>query len=216
MSAYPDITRKDWRARPAVVIAAGPSLTREDVEIVRASREADRIRVVSVSNAWKLCSPWADVYFAGDRRYWIEYMQPMLRAGVPKDRIATCCNVTAKLEQVRYHRAANRPGLGTHELHTGGNSGWMGLNLAFLYGARRIFLLGFDMQLGPADEKHFDGAHPRRCDVPLNFSEWLHRMRKAAPELEQRGCRVINCSRRTAIDCFPRSTVEAELLPGER
>lgn len=211
MSAYPDISRKDWKARPAVVIAAGPSLTPEDAEIVRASRAADRIRVISVSNAWKLCSPWADVYFAGDRRYWIEYLAKMMRAGVPRDRLATCCNVTAKMERITYHRAANRPGLGLTELHTGGNSGWMGLNLAYLLGARRIYLLGFDMMLGPRDEKHFDGAHTGQCDVPLNFVEWRHRFAKAAPDLEKAGVTVVNCSRRTALDCFPRSTIDAEL-----
>lgn len=211
MSRYPDVSRKDWKARPAVVVAAGPSLTAEDVEVVRASRQADRIRVISVSNAWKLCSPWADVYFAGDRRYWLEYLQRMLRAGVPRDRLATCCNVTAKIEQIAYYRAANRPGLGLTELHTGGNSGWMGLNLAYLLGARRIYLLGFDMMLGPEQEKHFDGAHTGRCDVPLNFAEWIHRIRKALPDLQAQGVSVINCSRRTALDCFPRSTVDAEL-----
>lgn len=216
MSSYPDISRKDWKARPAVVVAAGPSLTREDVEIVRASREADRIRVISVSNAWKLCSPWADAYFAGDRRYWIEYLAAMLRFGVPRDRLVTCCNVTAKKEAIQFVRAANQPGLGTFVLHTGGNSGWMGLNLAYLYGARRIYLLGFDMMLGPAAEKHFDGAHTGRCDVALNFAEWIHRIRKAKPDLDRLGCQVMNLSRRTALDCFPRSTVEAELLPGGR
>lgn len=211
MSAYPDISRKDWKARPAVVIAAGPSLTPADVDIVRASREADRIRVIAVSNTWKLCSPWADVFFAGDRRYWIEYLQRMLRYGVPRERLATCCNVTAKMERITYHRALNRPGLGLTELHTGGNSGWMGLNLAYLLGARRIYLLGFDMMLGPDAEKHFDGAHTGKCDVALNFAEWRHRFAKAVPDIEKAGLAVINCSRRTALDCFPRSTIDAEL-----
>jgi hypothetical protein len=212
MSAYPDRTRKDWKARPAVVIAPGPSLTQADVEVVAQARAADRIRVVSVSNAWKFTSPWADAYFSGDRRYWMEYFKRMMAAGVPRDRIVTCCNVTAKNERVLHIRAANRPGLGTYELTTGGNSGWMGFNLAYLFGARRILLLGFDLQRGPNDESHVDGDHPKRCNVPLHFSHWLKQFNDAAKAIQTKhGATVINCTRRTALKCFPMSTIEAEL-----
>lgn len=218
-----DRTRPDWRARPAVIIAPGPSLTAADVDVVRRSRQADRIRVVSVSNAWKWTADFADAFFAADRRYFKAYLRNMLSGEtghvgpVLRERIVTCCNVSAKADRLQYVRAANRPGLGTYELTTGGNSGWMGLNLAYLYGARRIYLLGFDMQRGPGGLSHADGDHVKTCNVGLNFSEWIARIeRYAAPELKKRGATVINCSRSTALRCWPRSTIEAELtLPQE-
>jgi hypothetical protein len=207
-----NLKRKDWQARPAVIIASGPSLTAEDVAIVRASREADRIRVVSVSNAFKHCATWADAFFAADRRYWRHYLREMLAAGVPQKRMVTCCNVTAEADKIARVRAANRPGLGTYQLHTGGNSGWMGLNLAFLYGARRIYLLGFDMGAAPDGKRHFDGDHPKPLVQAMPFAEWIHRIDKAAPQLKAEGCKVVNCTRRSALKCFPMSTVEAELV----
>lgn len=214
---YPDRSRRDWKARPAVIIAPGPSLTQADVDIVRAAREADRVRVVSVSNAWKFTSPWADVFFAGDRRYWMAYLKGMLDAGVPREKLATCCNVTAKSAGIAYWRASAKKGLGTYELTTGGNSGWMGLNLAFLLGARRFYLLGFDMMRGPAGESHVDGDHVKSCNVALQFGEWIHRIEKhGAPDLKAQGATVVNCSRRTALRCWERSMIEAELaLPQE-
>jgi hypothetical protein len=206
-----DLSRKDWKARPAVIIASGPSLTAEDVAIVRASRQADRIRVVSVSNAWKHCADFADAFFAADRRYWKHYIGQMDKAGVPRSRMVTCCNVTAATEKIERVRAANRRGLGTYELTTGGNSGWMGLNLAFLYGARRIYLLGFDMQDSPKGEKHFDGPHPKPLVQAMPFHEWIKRIELALPDLKRHGVEVVNCTRRSALTCFPMSTVEAEL-----
>ncbi len=212
-SAVIDYTRPDWAQCPAVVIAPGPSLTQSDVDVVREARAADRVRVVSVSNAWKFTAGWADAYFAADRRYWRAYLGAMLKAGVPRERIATCCNVSAKVDRLTFMRAENRPGLGTYQLATGGNSGWMGINLAFLYGSRRIYVLGLDMQRGPKGESHVDGDHVKTCNVTLNFGEWLHRIEKyAAPQLKQHGATVINCSRATALKCWPRSTIDAELL----
>ena len=216
--AIVDRTRRDWQSRPAVIIAPGPSLTAEDVDVVRKARQADRVRVVSVSNAWKWTADFADAFFAADRRYWKAYLRDMLTGktgfvgAVPRERMVTCCNVTAKADRIAWVRAANRPGLGTYELTTGGNSGWMGLNLAWLYGARRFYLLGLDMQRGPGGLSHADGDHVRTCNVSLNFSEWIAKIeRYAAPDLAKRGAIVINCSRSTALKCWRRSTIEAEL-----
>lgn len=204
-------TRKGWPARPAVIIASGPSLTPEDVEVVRQSREADRIRVVSVSNAWKHCASWADAFFAADRRYWKHYLPKMLAAGVPRERLVTCCNVTATAERIELVRAENRPGLGKLNITTGGNSGWMGLNLAYVWGARRIYLLGFDMMPGPDGEKHFDGAHPNPLVQAMPFTEWVKRIENAVPDLKRAGVDVTNCTPRTALRCFRMSTIRAEL-----
>jgi hypothetical protein len=207
-----DHTRKDWPSRTSVVIASGPSLTAEDCEMVRQAREADLVRVVSVSNAWKHCAKWADAFFAADRRYWKHYLSPMLKAGVPRERLVTCCTQTYGLDKIALIRAANRPGLGTYQLHTGGNSGYMGVNLAYLYGARRIVLLGFDCCNGPDGAKHFDGSHPSPLVQAMPFGEWIKRFDKLALELKAHGAAVINCSRRTALTCFERAGL-AESLP---
>lgn len=207
----PSLARKDWIARPAVVIASGPSLTAEDCELVRQARAAGQVRVVSVSNAWKHTATWADAFFAADRRYWKHYMPQMLKAGVTRDRMVTCCAVTANAEKIKRVKAVNRPGIGSGELHTGGNSGFMGLNLAFLFGARRIILLGFDVQDGPKGQKHFDGAHPAPLVQAMPFGEWIKRFNDAAPDVKKHGVEVINCTRVTALTCFPKRDLVSEL-----
>lgn len=203
--------RADWQERTAVVIAAGPSLTVEDCALVRAARERDEVRVVSVSNAWKHCATWADAFFSADRRYWKHYLPQMLKAGAPKARMVTTCNLTEQQDGITRVRMANRPGLGLAEVYTGGNSGYMGINLAYLYGARRIVLLGLDCQPGPNGERHFDGDHPAPLTQHQPFGEWVKRFKTLAEDCDKRGVEVINCSRRTALQCFKRGDL-AEVL----
>lgn len=203
-------TRPDWASRTAVVIASGPSLTADDCELVRAARQLDLVRVLAVSNAWKQTAGWADAHFAADRRYWKAYLAKMRAAGIALDRIFSSCNQTAR-EGTTFVRATNRPGLGEHELHTGGNSGYMAVNLAYLWGARRILLLGFDMQAGPAGEKHFDGDHPAPLVQAMPFDSWRRAFELMAKDLTKRGATVINCTRRTALACFPCASLDDEL-----
>lgn len=210
-SAITQLHRADWAARTAVIIASGPSLTARDCDLVRDAREADKVRVVSVSNAWKHTATWADAFFAADRRYWKRYLHDMLKAGVPKARLITGCNVTAEQNGIARVRMSNRPGLGLAEVNTGGNSGYMGVNLAYLFGARRMVLLGFDCQTGPQGEKHFDGDHPAPLVQHMPFKEWAHRFEKLALDLKVNGASVVNCSRATALTCFERGEL-AETL----
>lgn len=207
--------RPEWMARTAVVIASGPSLTVEDVEAVRAARERDAVRVLAVSNAWKLTAGWADAHFAADRRYWKAYLAQMRAAGIPLERIFSSCNQTAR-EGTQFVRATNRPGLGVHELHTGGNSGYMAVNLAYLWGSLRIVLLGFDMQPGPAGEKHFDGNHPAPLVQAMPFDSWRKAFETMAKDLQRRGVTVVNCTRRTALACFPCAPLADELARVEK
>lgn len=207
--------RADWETRAAVVIASGPSLTVEDCAAVRAARERDLVRVLAVSNAWKHTAGWADAHFAADRRYWRAYLGKMRAAGIPLERIWSSCNQTAR-EGTQFVRATNRPGLGEHELHSGGNSGYMAVNLAYLWGARRIMLLGFDMQAGPAGEKHFDGDHPAPLVQVMPFASWVRAFDLMATDLAKRGAVVINCTRRTALACFRCAPLEDELARVEK
>lgn len=200
--------RADWKTRPALIIAAGPSLTAADCELVRLARERDEVRVVSVSNAWKHCATWADAFFSADRRYWKHYLPQMLKAGVPKAKMVTTCNLTEQQDNIMRVRMANRPGLGLAEVNTGGNSGYMGINLAYLFGARKIILLGLDCQPGPNGEKHFDGSHPMPLTQHQPFGEWIKRFKTLAEDCEKRGVDVINCSRATALTCFKRGDLK--------
>ena len=96
----------------------------------------------------------------------------------------------------------DQPGLSKKQgvLHRGGNSGYQALNLAYLLGAERIILLGFDMMID-RDRRHWFGDHPgilNRASSYHNFARNFETIKPADYGLE-----IWNCSRRTALRCFP-------------
>ena len=103
----------------------------------------------------------------------------------------------------------DRPGLSTDPsfIHTGKNSGYQAISLAVLFGAQRIRLLGFDFQR-TSGRTHWHGDHPRGLGNGGQYPTWVAAMNVLARDLTRAGIEVINCSRRTALQCFERKTME--------
>ena len=91
-------------------------------------------------------------------------------------------------------------------IHGGSNSGYQAIGLAYgALAATDIWLLGFDMQL--TDNKaHFFGDHPPEIRNGGDPARFVTHFRTIDPK--QYGIRIINCSRETALDMFPRSTID--------
>ena len=108
---------------------------------------------------------------------------------------------------VNWVLGASKRGLGKDRVHFGGNSGFQAINLAYLWGAARIVLLGFDCKpVGGKD--HWFGQHPQGLTQVQPYDLWLDHFPQLAYELKREGVEVINCSRDTALTCFERATIE--------
>jgi hypothetical protein len=93
-------------------------------------------------------------------------------------------------------------GLGFAGLSSGNNSGHQAVNLAFLLGAKRILLLGFDM--GAKGQHHFFGNHSgRELTNPTQnlYKKWKANLDEMIVLLETKGVEVINYSRKTTLNC---------------
>lgn len=111
---------------------------------------------------------------------------------------------------LKFKYGSRHAGLGKHDLHYGDNSGYQAVNLAYLFGARRIVLLGYDMRPGTDGRSHW---HPQHKN-PLNpggtdVTRWAQLFHELAKDLASEGVEVINCTRRTALTCFPQLPLEA-------
>lgn len=205
---------REWVGETAVVIAGGPSLTREDVEHCR-----DKCRAIAVNNQgidakingvfYPAMAPWADVLYAADAKWWTQYAPASLsfagRKITIRDHRFQDVNVLQISPDVVFDP---RP---TH-IATGGNSGYQALHVAVHFGAKRILLLGFDMKADRKKRKHWFGDHPGNLNAPGNYKGWERAFGRIAPVLKHRGIEVINCSRDTALTCFPRAAI-TEVLP---
>lgn len=99
-------------------------------------------------------------------------------------------------------------GLGKDGLiHTGNNSGYQAINLVYLFGAKIIFLLGYDMQRTDG-KSHWHGDHPGNLNRHSNYPKWIENFQKLASDLKEEGVKVVNATRKTALNCFPKQKLE--------
>ena len=102
----------------------------------------------------------------------------------------------------------NAPGLSRDPtaVHSGGNSGYQAIGLAYHLGATRIILLGFDMH-HHSGKSHFFGDHPKEfANSNAKPDRFVAAFRTIKPE--EYGIEILNCSRETALDAFPRHNLE--------
>lgn len=99
---------------------------------------------------------------------------------------------------------SRKPGI----IRAGTNSGFQAIGMAILWGAEKIILLGYDMQLTDG-QTHWHGDHKETGNPRADrFKAWIHQLALLA---KQGPPPIYNATRQTALDCFP--TIElAEAL----
>lgn len=95
----------------------------------------------------------------------------------------------------------NLPGVSRAPSATKQNSGAGAVALAASIGAQRIILVGFDGQK-TGGRAHWHADHPEGLGNAGVVAEWPGHFRALARELK--GIDVVNCTRETALDAFPR------------
>ena len=99
-------------------------------------------------------------------------------------------------------------GVGHDCVHFGGNSGYQAMNLAYLWGAKRLVLLGFDCKkVGGKD--HWFGQHPKGLTQVQPYEIWQKHFEQMAKEFADLGVEVINCSPDSALTCFKTAAIES-------
>jgi hypothetical protein len=198
---------KDWSDKPVVIIASGPSLCDEDINLVKPYCKLEQIRVIVINDNWQLI-PYADVLYAADHSWWTSYHHKVARHFTGE--LWTCDS------RIAGHYAGvqlidSRVGSGLPEqrdfIKVGSTSTTQAIQLAYLWGAKHVALLGVDCQ-PTGGRKHWFGNHPPCLDERLPFDRWIEELSILAKELAAEEVSVTNCSRETALTCFPRTTLE--------
>ncbi|WP_430673362.1 hypothetical protein [Klebsiella aerogenes] len=170
------------RWKRVICIASGPSLCLEDVQLARSTGWP----LIAVNNSWEII-PECDVIYAGDWKWWERYHKSIYS---PAQRW-TCCREAATEFNLNYHPAA-----GPY------NSGQRAIQFAIRQGARHILLLGYDCSLRQGIHWHGE-FHMLRNPDELSIKRWKRHFEKLANEMTLTGVNIINCSRYTALNCFP-------------
>ena len=153
-------------------------------------------------------APWADVLYACDPKWWdTHYEEVSVRF---KGRLMSQYNASqweskAKFTGPTQGRIECLPGnhnhgLGELQLHYGNNSGYQAVNLAYILGAARILLLGYN--LGPVGGSwHFFGHHPKHLREQSPWDKFIRSFKTIDPKFY--GIEIINCTLDSHLKHFP-------------
>lgn len=175
--------------RTFICIASGPSLTRTDCIMAWSSGH----EIIAVNSSWKLI-PESHYLYAGDLSWWSQYYEDISSASQKWTSSVLAAN--------RFHLNLYQP-----EKRGPFNSGQRAIQLAAHLGAERILLLGYDCSVESGS--HWHGDHPGKLHnpVPREVTRWHTDFLSLNTELPD--TEIINCSRRTALSCFPQQSPES-------
>lgn len=166
-----------------------------------------RARLIVINATFRM-APWADVLYASDARFYEQYI------GEIRTRFKGELWTVAEEARERFgaywirHNQGNGYCKEPDTINGGGNSGYAGIHLAATFGAKRILLLGFDMQRTGGKE-HWHGKHEGGLPNGNGFPRWMQALDTLYADLTKMGVELINCTRETAWQTAPRMPIEA-------
>ena len=205
--------RYNWN--DVIICAGGPSFSEKQAQQVEYLRRTRCMRVVVINDSWKRV-PAADMLYACDGRWWNHHILAV-RANEFAGELWTGdweASLKYVLNDGRWN-AAHIEGLSLDPgvINVGGNGGYQAINLVCQFGAKTIYLVGFDMQ-ETYGRKHWFGNHPVGLGELHSYESWIRRMNVLAEDISTKtDCTVYNCSVETALECFPRSTLSDLCFP---
>lgn len=191
----------NWGGADAYVIGGGHSLKTFDFDQLRP------LNVIGCNQAFRLGAEICKVCIFGDFKFWYTF-QPQMSSSyegyVATDYRTNTCPVWLHAF-TRLNEGLCPPG---NTLAWNTCTGASAINLALMMGAKRVFLLGYDCQLGPKpEESHW---HDAAIEVPKaeHYQKFMRGFQNIADKLGEvyPGTQVINVNEGTSrVQCFPHS-----------
>lgn len=208
-----------WDGGTVLCIGGGPSASPERVASCKG-----RWPAIVINNSF-LLAPWAKLHYFADTRWWKWYATDgTATLGFPAEEVRARyeaftgqkVTVESTAKHIKDPRVLALRILGQTKLsadprgiHSGSNSGYQVINIAWLAGAKRIVLLGYDMSF-PGGRSHNHAGHPMK-QSEATYRRWGKNFGSMAEQLESTGTEVVNCSEGRGIEAFPFRALESVL-----
>ncbi|HJW51772.1 MAG TPA: hypothetical protein VJ501_07165 [Burkholderiaceae bacterium] len=182
--------KPEWGGKTVVCIASGPSLTPVDCARVKIMG----YKTLVTNTTFRLC-PWADILVGHDARWWRQYGAEV--------RVAFAGRKLAGQQAAKQYGPEIVNWATVYQ-----NSGALAVSCAVAAGVSKVLLLGYDASPDADGRKHWHEDHPLGLDNCKSIERWGYQFGKLAAEAKAANVEVINASRRTKLDCFPRAVLE--------
>lgn len=209
ISEGPDgpVVNRVWEGRIGVVLASGPSATRELIDRCRG------FPAVAVNDQY-LFAPWADALYFADRKWWTWHRGREEFKSFSGVKLSILSSSSERIPGVHHLKNANHVGGETGfsrdpgVLCTGSNSAYQAANVLIHAGCRRVVLLGVDGR-PIAGRSHNFGEHPDRSEPPYKAMKEAFKI--GARAAAAMGVELVNASPVTFIDTVPLMTLDDAL-----
>ena len=191
------------------IVAGGPSLKGFDWNKLRGQF------VIAINRAYEVLPDAQIVYFT-DKDFWERHKEAMLQHNGQLMRGALNPSKEENHPDVQMYKLTGAQGLETNEgqLKHGSNSTYAATNLAAVHlGFKRIYLLGVDMSWGKKGDKstsHWHDGH-KRIDAESGYLNMIKNWKTIVQPLKDMGVEVWNANPESALQCFPKCTIERAL-----
>ena len=197
------------------IVASGPSATTQDAQMLRDCCD----EIIAINDSYRLCRGdddgkyFNDHIYGTDMKWWKYAIGDIMRdydgnlwtqrvqwTEEPEALGIQCMESEAKPD------LCSEPG----KIHTGSNSGYAAINLAFHMGAKTIVLLGYDMRM-KGNQRHWFNDRPEVLNIGSCYNQFIQSLNTI--DTKKHGIEILNASRRTALTCFPLVDLEDLVEP---
>ena len=189
---------KIWTNETVYIIGGGPSLKGFDWNRLKGKK------VIAINRAYEVM-PNADALYWTDSRFYrwfkndinnLNTLKVTCRPfnGIPNDVVLLKANSAMILDM--------RPDSISH----GNNSGYGAINLAAKLGAKKIYLLGYDMN-SEGNNTHWHSGYESRHNHSI-YNKMMRYFESLPAELKKHGIEVYNANPQSKLDVFPKCTID--------
>lgn len=199
---YPN---ESWIGKRCFIIGGGPSLIGFDF------KQLDGELTIAVNRAFEYLDP-SILFFMDNETYYQDVLNGTFGdEAADKFMTSQCMKISLNIYGVDYgHGVYSIPLSKTMHLtsdikeglYHGGNSGFAALNLAIVLGAKKIYLLGFDMKGdGSGKQVHFHSGYRQKQSDKV-YKVFNRSFVDASPRIRALGVDVINLNPDSDLKCF--------------
>jgi len=191
------------------IVAGGPSLKDFDWNKLKGQF------VIAINRSYEVLPDAQIVYFT-DRDYWLRHKDAMLQHKGQLMRGVLNLQKEEQHPDVILWHLTGATGLETNpgRLKHGANSTYAATNLAAVHlKFKRIYLLGVDMKWGKRGDKstsHWHDGH-KRIDAETGYQSMMKNWLTIVDPLKEIGVEVWNANPDSALECFPKCTIDRAL-----
>jgi hypothetical protein len=195
-----------WNDETVYLIGGGPSLSEFNWNWLKGKK------TIAINKAI-LTYPAADVLYWTDSRFYMWYKKEVDEF---KGLKFTIRHHISYANDINIIKKGDRFGLDESGLSLchGNNSGYAAINLAYILGAKKIILLGYDMK-NDGVKGHYHDGYPVPVTGDLVYKEqFLPGFDTLAERLNKKGIKVYNASMYSELNVWPKITFNEALSIG--